>query len=745
MTEEKNTTPQHNEKPQPAPEQAAYTDKKESNPLAQLGVFAVVVAALIVFAIFHPRAALSVLLVAVGFGGVVMVHELGHFLVAKLGGIKVEAFSIGFPPVLLGIRKLKKGFRVRFLPRLGQPQQLEEGDSETEYQIGLVPLGGYVKMLGQSDSGAAERTDDPRSFQNRPTWIRIAVVAAGVTFNAIAAIVLFMALFSRGIDLIPAVIGDVMPNSPAYEAGLRPGDEVVEVNGERFVDYEALMLAPVLSGKGRPITLVVRREGGREDKIRVVAEKPALSSGDMAGMRTIGISPAHTLTISPKIAQKPKEVKLLYELTGLRPGDEIKAVNNIPVKTPWEFKERISKTLAPTATLTVSRSWPPGSPRTLETISFPVRIGPVVPNFREEFDLAHIFGLRPCLKVAAVSEPAEVMGLFRRLFEGVKSLFGADAQNPEQPTNDKLQAGDMLIRVAGIAYPNYRQLRETTTAHKGKDMAITVLRADDTGRLGQVDLTVRPFEIPRSDRVAIGFIPELAMVQPIVAQVVEEEIPGIGLPQLPPGATIVAVDGQPVKTFYEVANLLEAKRGQRIPIDYIDSDGRAGGTGMIVPQHGGVHVAAQLETGLAALPFEDYRIPFKADNVFQAAGMGVKKVHQFIVRTLMTLYRLIKQEVPTSSLMGPVGIISVSYTIADTSLIHYLYFLGLLSSILAVMNLLPLPVLDGGVILMLVIEKIIGRPINEKVQAAVTYAGLALILALMLLVTYNDILRILFG
>ena len=86
-----------------------------------------------------------------------MVHELGHFLVAKLGGIKVEAFSIGFPPVLLGIRKLKKGFRVRFLPRLGQPQQLEEGDSETEYQIGLVPLGGYVKMLGQSDS-ARDRT-----------------------------------------------------------------------------------------------------------------------------------------------------------------------------------------------------------------------------------------------------------------------------------------------------------------------------------------------------------------------------------------------------------------------------------------------------------------------------------------------------------------------------------------------------------------------------------------------------------
>ena len=74
-----------------------------------------------------------------------------------------------------------------------------------------------------------------------------------------------------------------MPNSPAYEAGLRPGDEVVEVNGERFVDYEAAMVAAVLSGKGRPIHTGGPTEGGREDKIRVVAEKPALSSGDMAG------------------------------------------------------------------------------------------------------------------------------------------------------------------------------------------------------------------------------------------------------------------------------------------------------------------------------------------------------------------------------------------------------------------------------------------------------------------------------
>ncbi len=182
-------------------------------------------------------------------------------------------------------------------------------------------------------------------------------------------------------------------------------------------------------------------------------------------------------------------------------------------------------------------------------------------------------------------------------------------------------------------------------------------------------------------------------------------------------------------------------RGQRVSIDYI-AGGQAGGTGMAVPERGGLHAKSQLAQ---YIPFEELRVTFKADSPLKAISMGIKKVSQFVVRTWITLYRLIFDDLPTSSLMGPVGIITVSYTIADASLIHYLYFLGLLSSILAVMNLLPLPVLDGGVIVMLLIEKIIGRSISEKVVASITYAGLALLLALMVLVTYNDIIRVLFG
>jgi regulator of sigma E protease len=727
MAEEKKVTPTQNEQ--------ALT--KESNPYVQLAIFFVVVVILAVFAIKNPQKAKSIALVALGFGGVVMIHELGHFLVAKLGGIKVEAFSIGFPPVFLGIRKLKKGFRVRFLPRIGQPQNLQEGDSETEYQIGMVPLGGFVKMLGQSDSGPTEKTDDPRSFMNRPISIRIAVVAAGVIFNAIGAILLFMGLFMHGIPLKPAVVGDIMANSPAYEAGLRPGDKIVEVDGERFVDYEAVLLAPALSGKGQTINFKVRRDDDREETIRVVAENPA---GDTSGLRQVGIMEAHTLTIEPKIAEDAGLVEEIYKNTGLRPGDEIKAINGQTVNKPWDLKQKIAEAMLPQASLTVSRSWPQGSPRTLESVTFPMWVAPTVKNFRDEFDLTHIYGMVPCLKVGAVSERPQVMSLTRRITSRIKNLFSSDKEQKKEIISQKLMAGDIIIQIGQTPYPNFKQLREITMENKDKDLAMVVLRPDQSGQLSKVEMTVQPYEIPGSKRVTIGFSAELAMEQPIVAQILEGGVPGSIL-QLPAGAAITAVDGEPVTTFYDVIRLLQKNHGQRVSIDYIDN-GQAGGTGLEVPERGGLHAESYLSV---AIPYEELRIAYKAEGPIQAISMGLKKVKQFVVRTWITLYRLIFDDLPSSSLVGPVGIIKVSYTLADASLVLYLYFLGLISSCLAVMNLLPLPVLDGGVIVMLVIEKIKGKPISEKVQAAITYAGLSLLLALMLWVTYNDIIRILFG
>jgi regulator of sigma E protease len=145
-----------------------------------------------VFIVRNIEATKNVFLVLLGFGSFILVHEFGHFIVAKACGIKVEAFSIFMPPILLGIKKADRGWRIRLLPEMfrGEGENADEGQfsftvgkkilpGETEYRIGLIPFGGFVKMLGQEDTGPAKANDDPRSFANKPALARAAVLAAG--------------------------------------------------------------------------------------------------------------------------------------------------------------------------------------------------------------------------------------------------------------------------------------------------------------------------------------------------------------------------------------------------------------------------------------------------------------------------------------------------------------------------------------------------------------------------------------
>lgn len=693
------------------------------------------VAAAIWFALHNPKTARSIALVGLGFGGVVMIHELGHFIVAKLGGIRVEAFSIGFPPVLIGIRKRKKGFKIRLLPRSLTDDAIQEGDSPTEYQIGLIPLGGFVKMLGQSDTGAAAATDDPHSFANRPIWIRIAVVAAGVVFNALGAMILFTAIFLYGIDLKPAVVGEVVPNSPAYDAGIKPGDRIVQIDGQRFVDFEAVLLAPALSAKGKPIEMVVRGAQG-ERTVKLIAER---ASGDPTGLRALGIVEAHTLTIDPKLAENPTLAQEIFQQSGLKPNDQVRAVNDQPITAPWELYDKLNQSLSPEVKLTLSRSSDDGQTRTQATVRLPLRYAPVVRNFRNENDVAHFFGLTPLLKVSSVLERPQAMKLWQQTQRSVLKRLGRPMPPSQFDSKPALQEGDVIIRVGNVAFPTYAQLRQVTTEHKDKPLEMVVWRKDQAGQLTATTVIVWPYEVPDSNRVTIGISVDLAMELPYVAATIEKA--GVTLlAPLPAGARIIAVDGQPTETFYDIVRRIHDTRGQRISIDYI-SDGQAGGAGLIVPSQGGIYAEAFFGT---AVPFAALMQVYKADNAWQAAAMGYRKAQQFIVRTVITIWRLIQRQVPSSSLVGPVGIIRVSYTLADSSLIHYLYFLGLIGACLAVMNLLPLPVLDGGVIVMLLIEKLAGKPIPEKIQSTISYVGLALLLSLMLWVTYRDVLRILF-
>ena len=171
-------------------------------------------------------------------GILIFIHELGHFLVAKFFNVKVLKFSLGFGFKLIG-------------KKIG----------ETEYQISTVPLGGYVKMLGENDDESESITpeDSERAFNNQPVWQRIAIVAAGPVFNLIFALVLFCGLFLiSGNQVMTPEIGQVRPGSPAEKAGFKKLDIIISVDDQRIESWPEIKKL-VQDRAGEDLTMVVQR------------------------------------------------------------------------------------------------------------------------------------------------------------------------------------------------------------------------------------------------------------------------------------------------------------------------------------------------------------------------------------------------------------------------------------------------------------------------------------------------------
>jgi len=548
----------------------------------------------------------------------------------------------------------------------------------------------------------------------------------------------------NGIDLPSGRVTDVVKNSPAYEAGIMPGDEIIAVNGESFtvngnrrVDFETIFQTSLLSS-GDPIVYTVRREDDTEVDITLIPEKQA---GSKKKLRFSGLEKPHEPVVEPALAKFPEVAKQLKDKTGLCPGDVIKAVNGKPVKSAWDYEKLISEVFTPEVELTVSRQWPPqpdSSERTTETVKLPMQISAALTNFRNEYDMTHFCSLVPRLKVADDGQKSDAERSRREKF--VAWIKTTVLRKP--PKVMPLRNEDIIVKVGDVDYPNYKQLRELTIQYEDKDMPVTVLRKDEQGQEKRVELMLYPQKNPITKRVAVGFVPGLDMQHPVVAQVIPDTGHSTLLSEIPAGATIVTVDGEPVRNFYDIATLLQKNAGQKVSIEYAHGD-RKGVTAVMVPGIEPVHAESFM---VYDIPYAELTSEFKASGPLQAVDMGFKKVKQFIVTNYVTLLQLFRRDgVEVSDLSGPVGIIKMTYQVTAASVDRYLYFLGLISSCLAVMNLLPLPVLDGGHIVLLVIEKITGKPVHEKILAPIMYIGLALLLTLVLFVTFYDLRRIWYG
>ncbi|HLN90849.1 MAG TPA: site-2 protease family protein, partial [Patescibacteria group bacterium] len=181
-------------------------------------------------------------------GILIFVHEFGHFIVARKLGVGVTKFSFGFGPKIAGFQR-----------------------GETEYLLSAVPLGGYVKLVGESEGEEVPPEQLARSFQQKPVWVKMAIVAAGPLGNLVFAVLVFWIVFLGGVPSLTTRIGDIAPDTPAARAGLLKGDVVLRIDGETVATWEDLAAKIRAGSAGRPLRITVKRDGS-ETTIPVAPE-----------------------------------------------------------------------------------------------------------------------------------------------------------------------------------------------------------------------------------------------------------------------------------------------------------------------------------------------------------------------------------------------------------------------------------------------------------------------------------------
>jgi regulator of sigma E protease len=280
-----------------------------------------------------PTSITTLLAFAFVLGVLVFVHELGHFLAAKRVGIRVLKFQLGFNPTILSFRR-----------------------GDTEYSIGALPLGGYVKMAGDTPE-EVERDERgnvvrrPDEFLSKSKWERFQVLIMGPVMNLLLAVIVLAFVLHRGADVPayqdqPPVVGNVMPGSPADQNDIRPGDLIISVAGREVDTWDDLFIA-IGTRPNRETSLVLQRDGRELERTITPVVSPGQSRFEIGD---IGVMP----NVHPRLVSiSPGEPG---ERAGLMAGDVIVAVDGETMTFQTQLREAIRKHAEQPMTLTVRRN-----------------------------------------------------------------------------------------------------------------------------------------------------------------------------------------------------------------------------------------------------------------------------------------------------------------------------------------------------------------------------------------------------
>ncbi|HXM61645.1 MAG TPA: site-2 protease family protein [Terriglobales bacterium] len=266
---------------------------------------------------------IAVLAMAVVLGFMILIHEFGHYAVAKLLGVRVEVFSIGFGKRLLGFRR-----------------------GDTDYRISAIPLGGYVKMSGENPMD--ERTNDPGEFLSHPRWHRFLIAIAGPFMNIMLAIglltVVYMVHYEYPAVLDePAVIGWVLPDTPAAKAGIQIGDRIARLDGIENPTWKQVDPTEALS-PNQPLNVTLERDGKSFEKT-IVPEAYGVNQMGYAGW----------VPKEPSVTVTEIESDMPAQKAGIKIGDEILTVDGQPIPALEAMIETLKRTQGRPIEITVLR------------------------------------------------------------------------------------------------------------------------------------------------------------------------------------------------------------------------------------------------------------------------------------------------------------------------------------------------------------------------------------------------------
>jgi regulator of sigma E protease len=704
--------------------------------------------------------------VIIGLGFIIFVHELGHFLVAKLCGVKCEKFYLGFDIGGLKLWKYRRG--------------------ETEYGIGILPLGGYVKMLGQEDNPARLRAEierarqqpgaaaadsvgdrqsqtplsqrergeyataaevdaarqalfDPRSYLAKSVPQRMAIISAGVVMNLIFAFVLAVFAFLLGVRQLTCDIGSVLPGEGAWRADLRVGDKVLEVAGRPVATFEDMTEAITLGDIEHGIPLLVHRPGVK-DPVHI-----EVKAAEAAGRPRIGVGSSSSTTLyhvgiaawpgTPAAAADPP-----FQL-----GDKIVKLDNRPVEGYAQIHSYLGAHAGQPLVVTIERKPPKKglragdaqvkqlsirmAPNPMRWLGLVMEMGPI--SAVQADSPAAATGIEPGDVIRTIDgQPvADPMTLPQLLAGRQGRTVKLGIQRGEQTVKEislTLRQADGLDRSAdddspvtinslGLAYRVGNRVRSVAAGSPAADAGLrsgdvlvkaTVLPPDDE-TLKQLRETTKADDLGQA-KVEITF-DETHRNWPFLTHLFQVNAPGL-LPGTLPGTTVV----------------LQWRRGENgEKIETTRPLKPVAAAGWFNPDRG-----LLLEANTFVQTAKSFR---------EAVRLGADKTLDYALLVYRSIHKVSSGQVSARYFGGPISIFWWAIIAAREGPGNFLLFLTLISANLAVINFLPIPLLDGGHIVLLAWEGIRGKPADERVQLVLTYCGLLLILALMVWVLGLDL------